>query len=214
MEAFMNLIAQMVKEFTWRWFVFVVVVLGLGITGLWVFEAFTGHFRSSRMQSDVEHLKALSDPELKKNVQGDPELEKAHNQLKVDFNRLLEQSQVDVGVPDPLWKAGSAFAIWMVVGFIVYFGSGAGEPATLRAIVVIAVVFGFIGSVIPTFSPRWLNYLAYPVGSVLLVFIVGLLVGRVSRARSAPTVPPQECGPANEGPADGVASPLTGIDDA
>ena len=99
MDAIVEYFEQLVTKFTWRRLVFLLVAMLVLVTGWWAYERYTGQSQSNRMKFAAEQLKSLSDPELKKNVQGNAELEKVHHQLKVDLGHFVDQSGTDTGIP-------------------------------------------------------------------------------------------------------------------
>src|SRR5262249_24787744 len=96
MEAVVTFFERLVGESAWKRLALLSALIVVGLVGIRAYEMYTGHFQANRMQFAAEHLSKLADPELKKNIKGDEELERAHQMMKRDLNGFIERSQFDL----------------------------------------------------------------------------------------------------------------------
>jgi hypothetical protein len=181
-DAIVAFFEKLVSEFSWKRVGLIVVFVVLALAGFWGYEAVTGQFRSARMQFAADHLAKLADPELKKNVQGDEELEKAHNRMKTELNRFLETSQFDFGVPELMLKGLAAAFPWFLLGVIMVLVASPGERGSvISGMLALTILFVIIGVLLPTFEAAWINYFGYPFGSVLILMVTILVWQRLKK---------------------------------
>lgn len=175
MEALVAFFDRLVTEFSWRRVGLLFAILIFGILSIWAYESLTGHFWSIRMQFATEQLTQLSDPDLKKNIEGDQELEQVHANLKSELNQFLEETNYDFGVPEPILKAVAAALPWILLGILLTFITERGQGAqTLVGMFMVSIPFIVIGALIPNFAYWWINYAVYPLGSMVLVIVAVL----------------------------------------
>lgn len=120
-----------------------------------------------------EHLKKLADPELRKNVQGDPALQASYDQMKDGLTSFVAESRYNFGLPIPLIKAVTAMVPWFLIGATIVFATSdrKGVKGALVGMVVVATPFVIIAMLLPSFSRVWINYVLYPVSSTALALI-------------------------------------------
>ncbi len=153
MDALVAFFDRFVTEFSWRRVVLLFAILIFGVLSIWTYERLTGHFWSVRMQFATEQLTKLSDPDLKENIEGDQELEQVHASLKSELSQFLEETNYDLGVPEPILKAMAAASPWLLLGIILLFATKRGQFAqVLAGMLMVSTPFIVVGALIPTFS--------------------------------------------------------------
>lgn len=179
MEHVVAFFERLVEQFSWRRLVLLVAVLGTIALGFWCYEAFTGQFRARRMQFSAEQLARLSDPELKKNTEQDPELQRAHQKMKEDLNHFLDESQLDMSLPEPLLKAVAAAAPWILMMILMVFITDRSQlRGGIGGAMIAATPCVIVGMLLPTLGAMWVNYFVYPVVSFAILMTAALLWSR------------------------------------
>lgn len=160
----------------------IAVILTLVLLGVWGFENVTGQFYFSRLEKKITLLRELKELRDSGIVQ-DPEL----NQIYQDMVNDLESFSVDrpvtmstgtINLSDPvtIGKAISGGFLWLLV-FIVGIPGEIKKNKRLTGmtffigifILVIALLFSWIGMSIPTILNPWVNYIGFP---ILQIFIL------------------------------------------
>lgn len=158
------------------------VVLVSGILGILGYEAFTGHFWSTRMEFATDQLVKLSDPDLKKNIEGDQELEQVHASLKGELNQFLAGTNYNLGVPEYVLKALAAAFPWLLLTLVLFVATEREQFAkVLVGMLVAAVPFIVLGAFIPSLTNWWINYILYPFGSTIFAVAAIVMWQRVRR---------------------------------
>lgn len=160
----------------------IAVVLTLILLGVWGFENLTGQFYFSRLEKKITLLSELK--ELRDSgIAQDPELNRIYQDMVNDLesfsvDRPVAVSTGTINLSDPvtIGKAISGGFLWLLV-FII------GVPGEIKKnkrltgmtffigifILVIALLFSWIGMSIPTILNPWVNYIGFP---ILQIFIL------------------------------------------
>jgi hypothetical protein len=163
------------------------VVLTLVLLGVLGFERITGQFYFSRLERKItllNELKQLKDM----GVTQDPELNKIYQDTVDELESFSVKQTVtatsggiDFSNPETIGKAVSGAFLWLIV-FI--FGIS-GEIRKNKKItwstiglgifiLLIALLFAWIGVIIPTIISPWFNYIVFPVLQVALLIYISV----------------------------------------
>jgi hypothetical protein len=160
------------------------VILTLIVLGVWGFERVTGQFYLSRLERKTTLLTELK--ELRDSgITQDPELNKIYQNLVKDLESFSVKQpiastsgtgEIDFTNPVTLGKAISGGFPWILI-FII------GIPIDIKKnkritgttifigifILSIALLFAWIGMLIPTIVNPWVNYIGFP---ILQIFVL------------------------------------------
>jgi hypothetical protein len=183
LNALVGFFEKLVGESAWKRLGLLLAVVVGAVVLLWGYEAYTGNFRATRMQFAVEHLTKLSDPELRKNIKGDSELEKVHERMKTDLIRFVEGSEMELGLPETVVKALWAAFPWFLLLILFFLVSPVGEAkGAVAGLIVVATPFVLVTALLPTFGYPWINYAVIPFCQVA-VLTVGIYLWQKLRKK-------------------------------
>lgn len=185
MEDIANLVASLFKDlklpFRWLAVGSVILFIILGVLG---FEYLTGHFYYQSLEKKISLLKELqliANEGIDKNPELYPIYQSAAEELarcEVRNLAFLLPLSVSLGAPVVLGKAVSGALIWLlilIVGVtseVKKAGKLTGSTIGLAAVLIIfAVIFAWVGTIIPTVYAPWVNYIGFPLIQLGLLFL-------------------------------------------
>lgn len=152
-------------------------ILTLILLGVFAFERLTGQFYFSRLEKKITlltELKELQDS----GIAQDPELNKIYQDMVKDLESFSvkqslslasETEPIDINNPITIGKAISGSFIWIL---ILIFGIPIDIRKNKRVtgmtifigifILSIALLFAWLGAIIPTIINPWVNYIGFP----------------------------------------------------
>ncbi|NCS68184.1 hypothetical protein GW777_07470 [Candidatus Peregrinibacteria bacterium] len=158
-----------------RWVAVLLTIIFI-VGGFYGYERSTGQLYFSRLERKISLLKELY--EIKKSgIEQDPELyaiyQDAVNELSgfdVAQPTKFQFQPIDWNKSETIWKAISGSLLWIVV---LIFGISSeikkarkitGFIFTLAvALFLVALLFAWVGTLIPTIINPWVNYILFPV---------------------------------------------------
>jgi hypothetical protein len=175
----MNEIAGLVKIFfeelkgLQKWLAFL-IVFGLFMISIQEYENLTGHFELGRAERKIallKELQSMSDA----NIQSHPELKPIYQKIVSDLTsfespKSILPSLVFVNLHDSV-----VFGKAISGAFLIFVMSLLGFPGAIKAKIEIpwlilisvlllstSIIFGWIGTLIPTIYNPWVNYIGFP----------------------------------------------------
>jgi hypothetical protein len=177
---------KLIDQFTWRRFVFVSVLCILVTSGLWTYEAYTQHFKLNRIERQIDLLEKFVAAKSKLPATSTPELRAIEDAIQAQLRETTRTSSTEYELLPWAKKVIAATLVWIVFGFFIALIPSSytnTEPATasvVAGITVFASPFIAASTLLPT-NP-WINYVAYPIGHVFVVFIgLSWLMRKVQR---------------------------------
>lgn len=179
---------KLIENFSWRRLTFLLAVLFLAGISLWAYEAYTATFRLARIERQAALIEKIATLSVASAVTSQPELRQSTTNLQ---RQLLATTQSDTAQYELLpWgkKVLSAAAAWLVFALFIllipgtYSTTSAGSA--FMGMVVVAAPFVALAAALPTFEESWLNYLAYPIGHIVLLGVVILWLQKWFRRRT------------------------------
>jgi hypothetical protein len=164
-----------------RWVAGVLAAILL-LASLWVFESYTGYFFYQTLERRVgllERMRSLGDEGIHSDSQLYPIYQATVEQLanRIDFR--VQWPSISPADPTSLGKAISGSSVWiliLVVGVVSEIrkvkrisGTAIGVALTVG---LIAYLFGWIGTILPTLGNPWVNYILFPVAQLLLLWLL------------------------------------------
>lgn len=174
-----------------RWFA-VVLSLSLLFGGIWGYERLTGHFYLSRLERKITLLEDLQSV-ANAAIENHPELQQIYTNTVEELDSF-DVSQpffpnlpsINLGDTTAIGKAISGAFFWIIV---LVFGvlSETKKAGKLTGMVIflgiviglIALLFAWIGTLIPTVLNPWVNYIGFP----LIQFGILLLITRKKKVK-------------------------------
>jgi hypothetical protein len=185
---FVNLFQDLKLPVRWLAFISLLVLMIVGVLG---FEQLTGNFYLSKLERKVALLKNLQSI-ADAGIDNHPELRVAYEKAVAELSAFEVRTpasyipSLQVGNTTALGKAISGAVIWIIV---LIFGvssdiqkNGKMTGTTIGVgivLLLIAAVFAWVGTLIPTIYNPWVNYIAFPIAQLIVLF---LLFGRRKRA--------------------------------
>jgi hypothetical protein len=177
MKDIANFIVSLFKglKLSLRWLAIILTLL-LITFGLLTYENFTGHFYFSKLEKKVtlvKELQLIANEGVDTNKDLFPIYESAVDELAQYNVRTLafpHFSYVNFGDPVTSGKAISGASVWLLI-LVVGVSSDVKKAGKLSGttigvaivIIVVAVLFAWIGTIIPTVFNPWVNYIGLPV---------------------------------------------------
>jgi hypothetical protein len=157
-----------------RWVAILLTII-LIVSGFYFYERSTGQLYFSRLERKITLLKELY--EIKKSgIQQDPELYAIYQDAVNDLSAFdvvqpteFHFQSVDWSKPETIWKAVSSSLLWFLV---LIFGISSEIKKARKitaftftlaiALLLIALFFAWVGTLIPTILNPWVNYIFIP----------------------------------------------------
>jgi hypothetical protein len=141
-------------DFRRRWFA-IVIFFALALAVLLGFEYFTGFNYYSVYQETIEELSSRKVSSL-------------------TLPSVVFASSVT------FWKAVSGASIWALFAILALFGVFGREKKAAGTIIlgIVAILFGYLGTIIPTIHNPLVNYFAFPVIQLAILLLLGSKMGK------------------------------------
>jgi hypothetical protein len=178
---FVSLFQDLKLPIRWVAFISLLVFLIVGILG---FEQLTGQFYLSKLERKVallKNLQAIADA----GIEHHPELKATYEQAAAELSSFEVRTpgsyilSWQIGDTTVLGKAISGAFIWIVV---LIFGVSSdiqknGKLTVMTigvaiAILLIAAIFAWVGTLIPTIYNPWVNYILFPVTQLIVLLLL------------------------------------------
>jgi hypothetical protein len=166
-----------------RWVAFISLLVFI-IVGALGFEQFTGYFYLSKLERKVDLLKDLQTI-ADAGIDNHPELRTIYEKAASELSSFEVRTPISyipslqIGDPNTLGKAISGAFVWIVV---MIFGissdvqkSGKLTGLTIgvaMVVLIIAAVFAWIGTLIPTIYNPWINYILFPTVQLIVILLL------------------------------------------
>jgi hypothetical protein len=181
---------RLVTQFSWRrltfWILFFIVV----VTGFWSYERYTAQFRLRKLEHATALLERLELLRRQPNALQDTTLASAFREIRDQLDTVLRQTSLMPAVSPTVWKGIAGAAPWLLLALAFVPSVRRGESDTAAAIagvLILAVVFGVLGIVLPTALGPNLLYIVYPLGSFFFIMLIALVwQGARNRALGGP----------------------------
>jgi hypothetical protein len=173
-----------------RWLA-VVSTVALILMLLFGFEVVTGWNYYRNLEKKIELLDRLNSLHSE-GVTSNPELEPIYAQAVADLSSRNTAPPrlpaIALRTSIAFWKAISGASFWILFALLGMFGTFGKERRALAAIalLIIAIPFGYIGSILPTIGNPWVNYIGFPLLQMAILLIIS---GRARKSSSAPQEP-------------------------
>jgi hypothetical protein len=179
-EAVFQSFEKLISEFSWRRLVFLVILLLMVATAIWLWESNTGQMRLTRIERTISILNSIKDLQEHPVMKSDSTLQSTLSALKDDLKKFTERKS-----QPPFWslinitwqKAFAGGFLWLLFSLIYFSSLRTKKQSDFHALIgclFLAVVFGCIGALLPDFIFPWLNFIAYPVANFILVVALSL----------------------------------------
>lgn len=178
LDPIINFFEKLVDQFTWRRLIFVISVVVIVVIGLWVFESYTAHFKFQRIEKATTLLDKLIAQHATVGTNSTAAITDIHENLVRDLDATVNSH----GYPDWYLKAFCAAVPWMLLAFLMGMASKLEHNAVI-GMLIFAIPIVIIGSFLPTFEHRWINYVGYPVIGCL---VPTMLITKWQKRKAAP----------------------------
>jgi len=188
MEALFQFFEKLVTQFSWRRLGMALTLLAFVFVGFTVYESYTAAFRLGRIERTARVLEALVKLEANETLYQNPALTEVHRKLVDRLALLTGVGPSGEVLPPVLLKALSAVFPWLTVCIPFLWQRARGDESAGKAllgVIVIAVPLVIIGGVLPLSRHTWINYWAYPWGSLFCVLTLILLFSKIVDKRKA-----------------------------
>jgi len=166
-------IEKLIEQFSWKRLLFVISLLGLFMTGLIIFESYTGHFRLARIDKSADIIVKLNTLPPDISQQSKEILASATKGIAKDIDGFTNGNSTPFSIHKDSLKVIAALVPWLIFAVLLSLAGGNGTAAALGAIILFALFSGLIGYFLPLFEREWINYVAYPFGfCFLMVWLV------------------------------------------
>ena len=181
MDQIVQFFEKLITEFTWRRFGFLMALAFVAIVTATFYELYTGHFRFTRIERATALLEQLNEQALSVEATDNETASEIHAALMEDLADYVSPEPTQLAAPNWMLKAAAAAAPWFLLAVLFYFVTDDEYGKLLGGLLVVAIPLSFVGAVLPDFEREWLNFVAYPVGSLLIVIVPMFLYGRKSK---------------------------------
>jgi hypothetical protein len=191
LEGVFGFLDRLATQFTWRRLVILLLVFSMVFLAFWIWESYTATFRLVRMERElrlVEEIVALAgDPGL----QRDQELVRVVDHLRAQLATLVVGDRAATPIGPSLFKPLTAALPWIFVGVVMLTGrrKRGVAPSTFLGLLVLAVPYIILGTLLPSCEQAWINYWLYPWGSLLLTVFLIRLAQQAKKRRARPAIP-------------------------
>ena len=190
MKEFLEAAIAFFAELTWKRFRGVLILFCVIAVMFGLFDSYTSYFTLSRLSRSAELIVQVQAIEAN-TAKRTPELEQAYKSLCGQVLEAVSAKPWTLRMTPPstqvpysrLWKFLAAVAPWLLFSLIMIPDILRRKPNAWHGILgvsVIAICFGFIGLILPTFYWPWFNLVIFPLAAPVLFFIVMLVVGMAS----------------------------------
>lgn len=199
MDKLLELISQLMRDFSWRRLLTSLVLLLLLLLGIAAYEHLTYRFRLERIQKTTDVLSKLRALETSLGT-NDTNLIAVYRRLALDLKR---SSDADLAVPnialkmapfayrDALWPFVAGAALWLALGLMALWDGLRGNSDAILALPQTAVLGGISGLAAVFFPRSWPDYVRYLVAPlvefvaiILLLWLLSSVIGRYRAAKN------------------------------
>ena len=177
---FVSLFQELKLPVRWLALAFLIAVILAGIFG---YEQLTGNFYLAKLERKITLLKELQTI-ADAGVDKHPELESIYERTSSELANFEVRpassyiSSIKIGDPTNLGKAVSGALLWIIV-LIFGVSSEYQKNGKLTGMIiglgifllVIAIFFAWIGTLIPTLYNPWVNYILFPIVQLGIVLL-------------------------------------------
>jgi ABC-type transport system involved in cytochrome bd biosynthesis fused ATPase/permease subunit len=180
---------KLIENFSWRRLSFLLAILMLAAVAMWAFEAYTSTFRLARIEKQIVLLEKLATVSVAPAITSYPHLSQIRTNLQKQLLSTTSTSDIEYELLPWGKKVLSAAAAWLVFALFLllipssYSSTNAGPVAIFMGMVVVAAPFIALAAALPTFDAGWVNYLAYPIGHIVMFIVLILWWQRRSRRK-------------------------------
>jgi hypothetical protein len=168
---------KLIDQFSWKRMIFLSLFILFAISGLLIFESYTGYFKLNRLEKSVNLLKNLNEIGNSSFSNRDKDLRLIYDELKKELNNSLKNKykmSLDFKI---LIKALSGAAPWIILSL--FFINGIGKEKDTIYALSGTIIFGFLSAIIGIYLPlfKWsiINYIIYPWGVFIVIIIIALI---------------------------------------
>jgi hypothetical protein len=196
LEPFFSAFEKLFVEFSWRRALYVMLIIGVTVSVLFLAEWYTGYLRLGRLQRSAEILTRLQDIETKAAVSS-PRVRQIEAELLGELAATTYPREIAFQIPrtvpmsttQRVWAFVAGAAPWIFVTCFGFANARRGEPAAWTAVfmlLVIAGLFGWFGSLLPQLLWPWAQLIIYPVGQIIIVGGIGAIIALRASRRAKP----------------------------
>lgn len=165
-------VEKLIEQFSWKRLLFVILLLCLLMSGLIVFESYTGYFRLAKINKSVDIIIKASSIPQDTSQQSKEILANATKGISKDIDDFTSGNSTPFSINKDLLKIISALFPWLFFSIVLPLHDITGTKQALGGIIFIALPSAVIGYFLPSFEKEWINYLVYP----FLYFIISILL--------------------------------------
>lgn len=190
LEPIVNFFDKLIENFTWRRLSFLVFVLIFAVLALWIYESYTSAFRLARIEKQVALLEKLSVLHALPSIRTEAALKQVSTILQKELIATTSTANAEYELLPWGKKVLATAAAWLVFALFIllipssYSSTNAGPGTIFITMVVMASPFIVLAAMIPTFEASWINYLAYPIGHILLLAVLLLSLQKRNTTRN------------------------------
>jgi hypothetical protein len=159
-----------------RWIALVGIFLTVLIV-LFVLECWTGWNYYANLEKKIKLMSSLH--ELARNdIASNQDLYPIYQETVAELSRrkVFSPSIPSIGFASSVsfWKALTGALFWLSLAIAGLFGAFGKENKIAAAVIlgIIAFLFGYIGTIIPTIKDPWVNYIGFPLLQVVVIVLV------------------------------------------
>jgi hypothetical protein len=169
-------------DFRRRWFA-IVIFFALALAVLLGFEYFTGFNYYRSLEKKVKLLKelhTLAQDDIAQNQDLNRVYQETIEELSSRKVSSLTLPSVVFASSVTFWKAVSGASIWALFAILALFGVFGREKKAAGTIIlgIVAILFGYLGTIIPTIHNPLVNYFAFPVIQLAILLLLGSKMGK------------------------------------
>ncbi|SRR6266581_3336164 len=176
-EAIFQSFEKLISEFSWRRLAFLVLLLVMAVTSVWLWENYTGQMRLTRIERTTAILNSLKDLQEHPVIKRDPALQSTLSALKEDLKQLTER-RLEIPLLSAAWrKAFAGGAPWLLFSLLLLPALRTRKREDLNALIaclVFSVAFGAIGAWLPDFPYPWMNFVGYPASNFIVIVAIAM----------------------------------------
>lgn len=187
LEPVVGFFDKLIDQFTWRRFLALAILLLAGAAGLVGYETYTQHFKLGRIERQVAVLERIAVVSARPEVASSPPAAAFAAKLQRELTSSSEFELSQYKFPDWARKVLAAAAVWSLMGLVLvlastrYASSASDNYSLVGGVAVVALPFIMAAPAMPT-DPT-LNYVLYPVATIVLALVVGALLSWFVRRR-------------------------------
>ncbi len=181
-DSIVDSVFNLFENFTIKRFFALCVTLGIFLFAVLMYEKYTSNFQLNRLQKSAEILNVLQGIEPN-NVSPDKELLVVYNNIKSELSSLSDPTNpTSLNYIPPnagLLKFLLGFLPWALMSLALLPQFRKKEDAAIPALfllLVLALVFGWIGYLMPTVLWPWFNLVFYPLGHITLFIAPAIII--------------------------------------